>query len=311
MLGVGRMSSTVTTAVPPRLASGDVALGPRANSIPSGFEIVAPAGSGTFCDIWQARDRKSGELCALKVLRTEWQEHRAARKLLENEAEIGLRVTSPHVVRVVEGHLKVPPRCLVLEWLTGHSLEAELVECHHLSCNDAVWIARQCAQGLLDLHLAGFSHGDIKPSNVFLQFDGAVKLIDLGFSRPLRVAANDRTIDDRGCLTGTPEYMAPESLSPALRDGVAKDIYGFGVTLYRMLAGRLPFHGTEVGEILQQQQRSLPPSLRSIAPHVPREIADFTERLLSKQPFRRASGLAGLVRELVLFEIGTLRESAD
>jgi len=68
----------------------------------------------------------------------------------------------------------------------------------------------------------------------------------------------------------------------------------------------LPFHGNDAGDILRQQQRSLPPPLRAIAPHIPREIADLAERLLSKQPFRRVSGLAGLVRELVLLEIATI-----
>jgi len=302
------MPSLATTPVSPRHTAGDAAPVARPASVPSGYDIVAHAGQGTFCDIWQARDRRTGESCALKCLRTEWQDHRTARKLLENEAEIGRSVSSPHVVRVIDAYLKVPPRCVVLERLSGRSLEAELTARGPLPCNDALWIVRQCAQGLLDLHHAGFAHGDVKPANIFLCDDGAAKLIDLGFARALRVPGDDRTLDDRGCLTGTPEYMAPESLSPALRDGASKDIYGLGVTFYRLLSGRLPFHGNDAGDILRQQQRSLPPPLRTIAPHIPREIADLAERLLSKQPFRRASGLAGLIRELVLHEIGTIAD---
>src|SRR6185369_4338106 len=110
------MPTLAPIAVSPRHAAAETAPLARPATVPGGYDIIAPAGQGTFCDIWHARDRHTGEPCVLKCLRTEWQDHRAARKLLENEAEIGRSVSSPHVVRVIDAFLKVPPRCVVLEW---------------------------------------------------------------------------------------------------------------------------------------------------------------------------------------------------
>lgn len=286
------MTTTAPTAVIP----------PRANTLPGEYEILALAAGGTFCEVWQVRERGSNKLCALKLLRGEWQDHRAARKLLENEAEVGQRVKSPHVVCVIDTPLRHAPRCVVLEWLAGITLEKLLAERNALPPLEALWYARQAAQGLLDLHVAGFSHGDVKPANMFIGDDGNLKLIDLGFARPIRTPGDAR---DLGYLAGTPEYMAPESVTPQA-EGVAKDIYGLGVTLYRMLTGRLPFQGETPADILRQQQTALPTSPRLVTPHLPRELADFSLRLLSKQPLRRATGLPGLVRELITHEIAAL-----
>ena len=267
------------------------------------FEPVALIGAGTCSEVWQVRDRSTGALRALKQLRPEWEDQPVARSLLENEAEVGQRVTSRHVVRVHAVQLRLRPRFIVLEWLAGQTLEDRLASGEPLSCRDAVWIARQCVQGMYDLLEAGFTHGDIKPSNLFVAADGLVKLIDLGFARPDRRGAAEADTESGTVLSGTPDYMAPENLVSGLAHGVEKDIYSLGVTLFRMLTGRLPFSGDTPADVLRQQQRSPAPSIRVAAPHAPRELAELVSRLLSKQPLRRSQGLKGLLRELVHLEI--------
>jgi serine/threonine-protein kinase len=157
-----------------------------------------------------------------------------------------------------------------------------------------------------DLLIAGYTHGDIKPSNIFLCDDGTVKLIDLGFARADRIHPVDLGGASARTVTGTPEYMAPETLISGNAGGAARDVYSLGVTLYQMLTGSLPYQADSVAEVLRQHQQSLAPRLRSLAPDVPREVDEFVHRLLSKQPLRRGGGLSWLVRELIGLELSLL-----
>lgn len=267
------------------------------------FEPLSLAGRGTFAEVWQVRDRITGQIYALKQLRGDQGDLPAARRILANEAEVSRRISSAHVVKLCEAALDNEPPFLLVEWLSGRTLEARLGAEQRLSCREAIWIGRQCAQGMHALLVAGYCHGDIKPSNIFVCNDGVVKLIDLGFSRPDQHPAAGLGQDSRRTLTGTPEYMAPEALAPGDLGGISRDIYSLGVTLYRMLTGSLPFQGETVASVLKQHQQSVAPRLRSLAPEVPREVNDFVHRLLSKQPLRRGGGLSWLVGELVRLEL--------
>lgn len=166
----------------------------------------------------------------------------------------------------------------------------------------AVWIARQCAQGLADLSREGFCHGDLKPANVLMSEFGACKLIDLGFSRKLDHAGQS------ALLSGTAEYLAPESLACEGSSPLMRDMYSLGVMLYQMLSGKCPFEGETAAEVMRQQREVRPTAIRRIAPLVPRELAAFVEQLLAKQPLRRPQSIQDLVRSLIGFELASFVE---
>lgn len=267
-----------------------------------GYELISHVGSGTYADVWQVRHRETGQKFAWKQLNAKWADDPAARRLLANEAEVGRAVNSRHVVRVVEAQTDRAPRFLLLDWHEGQNLKQRLTAEGRLPAHQALWIARQCAQGLVDLAAAGYTHGDIKPMNILIGERGDVRLIDLAFARPFpaRRPACDTETD---LLTGTPEYLAPEALAPAAETGTLRDVYSLGSTLYRMLTGRLPFQGETLEEVLRSQREAIPRGIRHYAPEVPREVAEFAESLLAKQPLRRPVGLNTLVDQLVRFEL--------
>lgn len=269
------------------------------------FERKDLVGNGAFAEVWRVQDRQSGCWYALKHLRADCPNLVAGKQLLLNEAEIAARVRSLHLVRLHGTQSAKSGPHLIFEWLSGETLESRLVRSGRLETREALWIARQCVQGLKDLLAAGFTHGDIKPSNVFVCRSGLVKLIDLGFARP-----DQRVVDDLSSpLTGTPEYLAPDALVPTEQSGPARDLYALGVTLYRSLTGVTPFQGESVAEVMRQQQSQVPTRLRSIAPHVPAEVEALVERLLSKQPLRRRTGLPTLAHELMGLELRAIRAS--
>jgi eukaryotic-like serine/threonine-protein kinase len=269
----------------------------------------AVAGCGACAETWKVRDRRTGRYFARKQLLPDWRGRPIGLNLFENEAEVGAAVSSEYIVPFRGAHLDADPPFLLFDWLEGGSLEEHL---HHQGClpwGDAVWVARQCAQGMHDLLNHGYIHGDIKPANVMLCDDGSVRLIDLGFARRDEAgAACDLTATDSPLLAGTPEYMAPESLVASRPPSIARDIYSLGVMLYRMLTGRLPFQGEHAADILRLQREHIPQTIRALAPHAPPEAVALVQQLLSKQPLRRGGGLHWLIRELIGLELKALHE---
>jgi len=309
--GIADITDTMPPASPARAASrlnSCAAAQPAFTSSSAGldFDLVALAGRGSFAEVWQVLKHPTGEVYALKQLRADRLNQPAARQVLMNEGEIGSKVSSDYVVKVCGVSTDSTPPHLLLEWLPGQTLEAYLATRKKLFCREALWIARQCAQGMHGLLVAGYVHGDIKPSNIFILDDGRVKLIDLGFARPDQLPAIDLAASGENALSGTPDYLAPEALVRGSSTGISRDIYSLGITLYRMLTGELPFHGETVADVLKQHQQSLPVPLRSLAPEVPREVGEFVHRLLAKVSLRRGGGLSWLIRDLIGLELGQI-----
>jgi serine/threonine-protein kinase len=262
------------------------------------YDLLAMAGRSALTEVWQVRDRRTGRLHALKQLESDSSERPAAHQFLLNEAEIGCKIASDYVVRICDMLIGADAPYIVFEWLHGQTLEAHLPRGQRLSCSEALWVARQCAQGMHALLVAGYVHGEINPSNIFVCHDGSVKLINLGFARPDQFPAVDLAERDNSLLPGI-----PESLSPDNQGSISRDVHCLGITLHRMLTGAMPFDAATIADIPKQQQESSPTRLRHLAPEVPREVADFVHRLLAKQPLRRGNGLSWLIHELIGLEL--------
>jgi eukaryotic-like serine/threonine-protein kinase len=272
-------------------------------SLPHGYEPIELAGMGAFAEVWKTIEIRTGRLCALKRLRPDRCDDATAQQLIRNEAQACQAAASPHLLKLLQSESRADVPYLVFEWLEGRTLDQELRDEGPLTLRRAVWVARQTADCMQDLERAGLAHGDIKPQNIFITLGGDVKLLDLGFVRPIAAASSPHPGDT---LLGTPEYLAPESLVSGMALPVAKDMYALGVTLYRMLTGRLPFVGDSPAELMVQHRQTKPTLLRRYRPDTPRELSDLVGRMLAKQPFRRPHNLRSLIRELVDLEIALL-----
>jgi serine/threonine protein kinase len=272
-----------------------------------GYELFHPLGGGPLSQVFCGRDTASDEMCAVKVLRSDWPDQATAVKLLQREARTGLAVQHPHLVRVRYAHVTRPPFFLVMELLPGESLRRRLRREYRLELGTALWIARQAAEALAALHRARFVHGDIKPDNIQLVDDGAAKLIDLGFShRPGENAA----LVERGCLVGTANYLAPEVCAFDPDADERSDLFSLGVTIFEMLSGHLPYPAGTTNKTIKRHRCDPPADIRRYVPSLPAALVTLLGRLLAHRPEDRPRA-AAVVQQLIALEIGALRRRAS
>jgi serine/threonine-protein kinase len=268
-------------------------------------------GEGSLARVYSARHEASRAAAeapyALKILRRKWWISPEAVQVLRREAIVAGRVRHANVVAVLSASLDRPPYYHVMPRLPGATLEKRLAVRGPLGAAQALWIARQVAEGLAAIHAAcGMIHGDVKPANVFLSPQGRATLLDLGFAR----AAKERSGESissmpsvSSALFASPAYAAPEMLTSNLVASVPSDIYSLGAVLYEMLGGRRPFEADEPARLAELVRGARPGCLGKLRPDLPRPIASLTHRMLAKDPLRRPQSHAELINELLRLEI--------
>ncbi len=239
---------------------------------------------------------------AIKRIKARWHTEPCAIETFKREALVGSTVANPHVVPVLGGNVNSAPYYLVMPHLVGVSLKDQLRYGELPSLPAALWIARQAAEGLAALAAEGWTHGDVKPANLFLSPQGHTTLLDFGFAR-----RNDepRSVAGRP-IVGTLNYMAPELLTSDSAADIRSDIYSLGIVLYEMLTGQLPYEGRNPAEIAELQRAGVPDRLRCLVPMLPLEVVDLVRRMLCKHPLRRPQTPDELTQALVRLEMDTL-----
>ncbi len=186
----------------------------------------------------------------------------------------------------------------VMGYVKGESLAARLKREGRLPVEESRRILIEIADALDYAHKLGVIHRDIKPDNVLLEDGtGRALLTDFGVAKALGAG---QTMTEVGSVLGTPHYMSPEQAQGKADIDHRSDIYSLGVMGYAMLAGRLPFEGPTAGDIMVQHITKEPPSLKSLAPDTPVDIASALTRSLAKNPKDRwpdARGLKAAISE--------------
>jgi len=275
-----------------------------------GWQLLQLAAEGPLARVYRAAaaggaaDRPAAY--ALKMLRPRWQEDPRAVAMMRREALVGREVSHPHVVSVLAAGVTQPPYFVVTPWLAGATLARRRPPLARLDPPLVLWIARQVAEALEGLQAAGWTHGDVKPSNILISPEGHVTLLDLGFAR--RPDETGSVIER--CVTGTCNYIAPEMITSALGADVRSDIYSLGVVLFELFSGRLPFVGDNLAELVIQHRQARPPDLRRLAPHLPTGVIRLVREMLAKDPLRRPQTPRELIDRLAALEIATFAERA-
>jgi len=210
------------------------------------------------------------------------------------EAKAAAALHHPCIAQVLEYGAEGEVHFIVMELVAGQTI-SELIGKGRFSEERATAVALQVLAGLEAAHRAGIIHRDIKPSNLMLTPEGTVKILDFGLAKIDRVNASFdmsmRSLTATGTVVGTVCYMSPEQILAKPVDA-RSDLFSFGVVLYEMLAGRLPFSGNSILDTFERICREDPAPLRQARPEISDRLYSVVTRCLAKAPTDRFQSAA-------------------
>lgn len=295
-----RLTETVCGApAGPAAAVPAIADDPMPESI-GGYEILSLIGSGAMGRVYLARDAQLGRRVAIKALNPAKARDPAARRRFIRESQAAAAVEHPHVMTIHQvGEDRGLP-FIVMQHLQGCTL-AELQRAgDRLPLGEVLRIGREIAEGLAAAHACGLVHRDIKPDNIFLEGRGrSVRIIDFGLARDVGADSAHVTVD--GAVVGTPAYMPPERIGAQDLDSKS-DLFGLGIILYELLAGRLPFEGRSMVTMLAAISRGQPLPLAEAAPRAPAAVTSLVMRLIAHDKADRPADAQAVAMEIATLE---------
>jgi serine/threonine-protein kinase len=232
--------------------------------------------------VYLAVPAEGGDAVALKLLKEELSENETFVRRFLREARVAAEVEHNHLVRVFEGGEADGRHYLAVEYVSGGTLRRRLDADGPLTVGEMARLARQVGTALDALHEAGLVHRDVKPENVMLDEEGRGLLADYGLAKGPAYTVLTRP----GQVMGTPAYMAPELVNGS-EATPATDLYALGCVLFESLAGRPPFTGSNVFELLMSHVEREPPSLAALRDDVPAAVDEVLGHALAKEAAAR------------------------
>ncbi|HEY7691110.1 MAG TPA: serine/threonine-protein kinase [Gaiellaceae bacterium] len=252
------------------------------------YRLEQQIGSGGMSEVWSATDLELDRTVAVKLLGADADPAR-----FDREARAAAGLAHANVCALYDYGRADRRRFMVLEYLPGGSLDDRMASGRPLPDEQTRRIAAEIAAGLAHAHERGVVHRDLKPANILFDGEGRAKIADFGIAR-----TEDATgLTEAGTILGTAAYISPEQAAgrPA---APASDVYAFGVILFRMLTGRLPFESPDA-IALAAMHRDLPvPPVSDFRPDAPPLLDSVASAALAKSPADRPRDGRVLVREL-------------
>ena len=265
-------------------------------TVPEEFEVLGELGRGATGIVYAARQRLLNRRVAIKVPRADHGADKVevARRFLR-EARLQSQVDSPYVVSVHDIRQVHDRTYLILELVNGYSARDRLLS-DPIALHEALRIGEFTALALDAVHRARVVHRDVKPSNILLTIEGAVKLSDFGIAKALGDTADLEPITGSGEGLGTLCYVAPEQMIDARRADARSDIFSLGATLFHLIAGipHIPA-GTQAHEVVEACRAR--PRLADVCA-CPLEVASLVDHMLELRPADRPGNAGDLATKL-------------
>jgi serine/threonine-protein kinase len=274
------------------------------------YRVTSRLGEGGMGTVYRAVDTMLDRDVALKVLRPELARQAALVERFRAEAVALARLRHEHIAALYGLDRQADEFVMVMEYVSGDTLEARLARDGAMSWQDAVPVMRGVLAALGHAHVRGVVHRDIKPANVMIDAEGTVKVMDFGIARLMGENRQTRA----GVAIGTPSYMAPEQLRGEDVDG-RTDIYAAGALLFELLTGRVAFQADSDYSLMMQQLNEPPVPPSTFTHGVPRALDAVVARAMAKKPAQRfatatdfANALDGVTPDA--FTVEPIREAA-
>ncbi len=239
--------------------------------------IEKEIGHGGMGYVFKAKKTPGGETVAIKVMSPGFSMDESMVKRFKREAELLKNLNHPNIVRILDVDMEGKLRYFVMEFISGRSLAEEL-KSGALPPREVLGVAWQVSDALRSAHEAGIIHRDIKPANIMRDETGRIKLTDFGIARVVGVSG----LTSPGNFVGTPAYLSPEQ-ALGKEPGITSDMYSFGVVLYEMLTGKVPFESPNPLETMRKHayEEARPP--KELNPEVPLVLSQLVMRMLKKK----------------------------
>ncbi len=265
----------------------------------SHYKILEKLGEGGMGVVYKAEDTKLKRTVALKFLSPQAVGGEEEKKRFIHEAQAAAALHHPNICTVfeideAEGQTRQEPGKLfiAMAYLDGQSLK-EKIEAKPLKFDEAVDIAMQVADGLQEAHENGIVHRDIKSSNVMVMTKGQAVLMDFGLAKQ----AGKTMLTKEGASMGTVAYMSPEQAQGTAADH-RTDIWSFGVMLYEMMTGQLPFRGDYEQAVVYSIMNEDAEPMTGLRTGVPMELERIANKALAKNPEERYQNVTDMLIDL-------------
>jgi eukaryotic-like serine/threonine-protein kinase len=271
------------------------------------YRIVRPIGAGGMGEVYLAHDMELERDIALKILGPELIGDSQRMQRFIQEAKTASALNHPNIITIYEVGQLEGTRFIVTEYIKGETLRRRMKR-GPLQLQECFEIAVQIASALAAAHEAKVVHRDIKPENVMLRPDGLAKVLDFGLAKLTEKTGTGQVFDSNvatrmqintapGMVLGTFNYMSPEQARGKEVDA-RTDIWSFGVVLYEMITGRLPFNGETTSDVMAALLKSEPEQITAYAPDTPSELQRITRKALRKERDERYQTIKDLLLDL-------------
>jgi eukaryotic-like serine/threonine-protein kinase len=285
---------------------GAIAREPAGAVLAGRYQVASALGTGGMGTVYQAVDRATGRLVAVKVLDPRKDQHpttldqRFAREIAAVQ-----QLQSPHAVRLIDaGTLGDGRHFMAMEHLEGADLHRILDKVGRLPMQRAVRLIRQACTAIAEAHALGIVHRDVKPANLFVTClpDGTecLKVLDFGISKLPQTTMEELALTVTGAVLGSPVYMSPEQMTCSRDVDARSDIWALGVVLYQCLSGGFPYQADAMPQLCARVLTEAPIPL-SAQVAVPMGLEAVVMRCLARDPDHRFASALELAAALLPF----------
>lgn len=273
------------------------------NKVISHYRLAEELGRGGMGTVYKAYDTTLDRTVVLKLLSPEMIAQEASRKRFLREARLASALDHPNICTIYET-AEADKECFIaMQYIEGRTLK-RVIAGRPLDIDSILAIALQVADAIATAHARGIIHRDIKSGNIIITPRGQAKVLDFGLAKlvnekgqALDAEHHADELTRLGSPIGTPSYMSPEQARGERADH-RSDIYSFGVVLYEMAAGRLPFRANSTVDMMHAVIHETPKPLTELNPAVPAALASLVERTMAKNAGDRYQSMTRLIEDL-------------
>lgn len=267
------------------------------------YELIRKLGEGGMGAVYQAKDTRSNDIVALKVLPRSRARDTTFLQRFEDEANAAFELDHKNIVRGLDFAHADGYHFLVMEYVEGQDIYNLLEQKGRFNEKETITILEQVASALDHIHGERLVHRDIKPENIIVKADGTAKLADMGLAVD-KEAQGRRRITKAGIAMGTPFYLSPEQIQGKAEIDIRADIYSLGTTVYEMVSGRPPFDGETAAVVMMKHLNETVPSPHDIDRDISIGFCHVLEKMMAKDPAERYQTPAELLADLRLLAAG-------